>query len=260
MFCKDCGKEMKDGTTLCPECGTKTESSNVKQVSNEMPVSDTNMSVIAPEMSKKKYPLKLVIGAIITAILIIIIVIACAVGGDDSENLTIVADNYNGMSFNYDVSEWCDNFNEAIKEVSEEYDIKIDLNINTSSFKLDNTDSDPTDANVVRYYYENSKNNTDFAISLHVDTDTEKVCKCDIVNAPVSGDDLTLFEHFCLIPAVMATSHINYDTACSIMGDVFLSDNHTYYSNNICYQFGSTSTYDITSIQTVSQEAYDEKY
>ena len=82
MFCKDCGKEMKDGTTLCPECGTKTESSNVKQVSNEMPVSDTNMSVIAPEMSKKKYPLKLVIGAIITAILIIIIVIACAVGGD----------------------------------------------------------------------------------------------------------------------------------------------------------------------------------
>ena len=50
MFCKDCGKEMKDGTTLCPECGTKTESSNVKQVSNEMPVSDTNMSVIAPEM------------------------------------------------------------------------------------------------------------------------------------------------------------------------------------------------------------------
>ena len=58
MFCKDCGKEMKDGTTLCPECGTKTESSNVKQVSNEMPVSDTNMSVIAPEMSKKKYPLK----------------------------------------------------------------------------------------------------------------------------------------------------------------------------------------------------------
>lgn len=211
MFCKDCGKEMKDGTTLCPECGTKTESSNVKQVSNEMPVSDTNMSVIAPEMSKKKYPLKLVIGAIITAILIIIIVIACAVGGDDSENLTIEADNYNGMSFNYDVSEWCDNFNEAIKEVSEEYDIKIDLNINTSSFKLDNTDSDPTDANVVRYYYENSKNNTDFAISLHVDTDTE-------------------------------------------------SDNHTYYSNNICYQFGSTSTYDITSIQTVSQEAYDEKY
>ncbi len=88
----------------------------------------------------------------------------------------------------------------------------------------------------------------------------KKVCKCDIVNAPVSGDDLTLFEHFCLIPAVMATSHINYDTACSIMGDVFLSDNHTYYSNNICYQFGSTSTYDITSIQTVSQEAYDEKY
>ena len=33
MFCKDCGKEMKDGTTLCPECGTKTESSNVKPVS-----------------------------------------------------------------------------------------------------------------------------------------------------------------------------------------------------------------------------------
>ena len=85
MFCKNCGKEMKDGSAFCAECGTMTESSNVKQVSSEMPVSNTNTSVISPEMTKKKYPVKLLIGAIITAFVIIIIVIACAVGDDDSE-------------------------------------------------------------------------------------------------------------------------------------------------------------------------------
>ncbi|MCM1226851.1 MAG: zinc ribbon domain-containing protein [Clostridium sp.] len=263
MICKNCGKEMKNGDVFCRECGAKTESNNTVQSSkinlnNVMDVMKTSANkinlngVVSFVKASKARSILIAVFAVL-----IIIVIACALGG--SRNV-IESDNYNGMSFNYDLSEWCDSFNKAIKEVDSEFDTEIDLNINTSSFKLDNTDCDPTDANVVRYYYENSKSNVDFAISLYVDTDTEKVCKCDITNTPVNGDDLTLFEHFCLIPAVMATSNIDYDTACSTMKDVFSSDNCLLYNDNIYYQFGSTSTYDITSIQAVSQEVYDEKY
>lgn len=262
MFCKNCGKEIKDGAAFCSECGTKAESNAFAQANQidvgafQSAMANSRGSVAVKKKSKGKF---ILIG--VFAVLIII-VIACAMG--DNENAIVIeADNYNGMSFNYDLSEWCDSFNEAINEVNNEYDVEIDLDINTSSFKLDNTDADPTDANVVRYYYEDSKNNNDFAISLYIDTDTEKVCKCEIVNAPVNGDDLTSFEHFCLIPAVMATSHIDYDTACSTLKNLFSSEagNHCqYYNNNICYQFGSTSTYDVTNIQPVSQEVYDEKY
>lgn len=259
MFCKNCGKEMKDSAAFCPECGAKAEPNAVAQEKKidagafQSAMANSGGTVAVKKKSKTKW---LVIGIIV----LVIIVIACAVGGDSNDNV-IESDNYNGMSFNYTLSEWCDRFNESLKKVDNEFETETNIKIKSTSFQLDNTDYDTTDANVVRYYYEgNYKNENDFAISLYVDTDTEKVCKCDIVNVPFNGDDLTMFVHFCLIPAVMATSHIDYDTACSIMGDVFSSDNHTYYSNNICYQFGSTSTYDTTSIQTVSQEVYDERY
>ncbi len=262
MFCKNCGKEIKEGSAFCPECGAKAES-NASVQANQIDIgafqsamANSRGSVAVKKKSKGKF---ILIG--VFAVLIII-VIACAMG--DNENAIVIeADNFNGMSFNYDLSEWCDRFNESLKKVDNEFGTETNIKIKSTSFQLDNTDYDTTDANVVRYYYENSKSNYDFAISLYVDTDTEKVCKCEIVNALVNGDDLTLFEHFCLIPAVMATSHIDYDTARSTLKNLFSSEagNHCkYYNNNICYQFGSTSTYDITNIQPVSQEVYDEKY
>ncbi len=77
MFCKNCGKEMKDSAAFCPECGAKTEN----QIAANIEVGSATA-----ETAKKKYPTKLVIGAIIAAIVIIIIAIAAS-GGDDSDNV-----------------------------------------------------------------------------------------------------------------------------------------------------------------------------
>lgn len=75
MFCKNCGKEIKNGDDFCRECGTKTE---------EVSVNNANAIAVTAETPKKKYPAKLVIGAIIAVI--VIIVIACSVGGTASDD------------------------------------------------------------------------------------------------------------------------------------------------------------------------------
>ncbi len=251
MFCKNCGKEMKDGATFCIECGTKVNET-VPTESNTTP----NTTVVTKKMSKGKIVLIAVFAVLI------IIVIACAFTGDESEDLTIEADNYNGMSFNYDISEWCNSFNEAISEVDEEFETETDIKLKSSSFKLDSTDYDTTDANVVRYYYSgNLKKDDDFAISLYVDSDTDKVCKCEINYIQYTGDDLSLLIYYNILPCIMATADTDFDSARSILNDkVLKSKNYTYYNDNICYQYGATSQLDCVAIQAVSQEIYDEKY
>ena len=72
MFCKNCGKEIKEGSAFCPECGAKTEESTVTNVDTTTATAET----------KKKHPTKIVIGAIIAAIVIIIIAIVASNGGD----------------------------------------------------------------------------------------------------------------------------------------------------------------------------------
>lgn len=72
MICKNCGKEIKDGAAFCSSCGAKTEESTVTNVDTATAVAET----------KKKYPTKLVIGAIVAVIVIIVIVIAASGGGD----------------------------------------------------------------------------------------------------------------------------------------------------------------------------------
>lgn len=87
MICKNCGKEVKDGANFCPSCGAKTEN----QIATNIEVGSA-----AAETAKKKYPTKLVIGAIIAAIVIIIIAIAAS-GGDEggsSKSKTADADSY----------------------------------------------------------------------------------------------------------------------------------------------------------------------
>ena len=106
MICKNCGKEVKDGANFCPSCGAKTEN----QIAANIEVGSATA-----ETAKKKYPTKLVIGAIIVVVIVIIGILGSS--DEDSESLTVKSDNYNGMSFNYDVSEWCTRFNEAIDEV-----------------------------------------------------------------------------------------------------------------------------------------------
>lgn len=86
MFCKNCGMEISNGSTFCDSCGTKIE------LNSNVPLNQINANDFQSKMAnsndlivkvKKKYPTKLVVGAIIAAILIIIIAIA-AIGGEDS--------------------------------------------------------------------------------------------------------------------------------------------------------------------------------
>ncbi|MBE6858422.1 MAG: zinc-ribbon domain-containing protein [Ruminococcus sp.] len=75
MFCKNCGKEMKDGATFCTECGTKVMET-VSKEGNTTP----NTTVVTKKMTKGKMVLIAVFAVLI------IIVIACAVGSGDSSS------------------------------------------------------------------------------------------------------------------------------------------------------------------------------
>ena len=258
MFCKNCGKEIKYGDAFCRECGTKNEQGatevNAQIDTTAFQSAMSNSSGTAVAVKKKSKGKFIIIGVFVV---LIIIVIACAIGGNNCT--TIEADNYNGMSFDYDISEWCDNFNSALKEVSDEFETDCNIKLTKSSFELDETDYDTTSANVVRYYY----NSNDFALSLYVDTDTKKVCKCSVVSEQLAGVDLTMFITFSTVPAIMATTHVDYDTALSIFREKVVSSSetsYTYYNDNIFYQFSSNNNYDIFEIQAVSQEIYDKKY
>ena len=85
MICKNCGKEIKEGSAFCPECGAKAES-NASAQANQIDVgafqsamTNSGETVAVKKKSKKKW---LVIGIIV----LVIIVIACAVGGSNENN------------------------------------------------------------------------------------------------------------------------------------------------------------------------------
>lgn len=75
MFCKNCGKEMKDGTSFCAECGTKV---------NEIVPTESNTTPNTTAVTKKMSKGKMVLIAVFA--ILIIIVIACAVGSGDSSS------------------------------------------------------------------------------------------------------------------------------------------------------------------------------
>ena len=81
MFCKNCGKEIKDGAAFCSECGTKAESNAFAQANQidvgafQSAMANSRGSVAVKKKSKGKF---ILIG--VFAVLIII-VIACAMGG-----------------------------------------------------------------------------------------------------------------------------------------------------------------------------------
>lgn len=83
MFCKNCGKEMKDGTAFCSECGTKNDQGatevNTQVDTTAFQSAMSNSSGTAVAVKKKSKGKFIIIGVFV---LLIIIVIACAVGGD----------------------------------------------------------------------------------------------------------------------------------------------------------------------------------
>lgn len=86
MFCKKCGKEIKNNTTFCSECGAKVEQHEVVQI-NQINATDvqsamtssSDTGVAVKKKSNKK--ILIIIGAIILFIIIIV-----ATFGDDSES------------------------------------------------------------------------------------------------------------------------------------------------------------------------------
>lgn len=262
MICKNCNKEMGNNAAFCPECGAKAE--NVESIQTNQINPNAFQSAMMNSDSivvKKKYPTKLVV--IIVIIALIVIVGLSIVGGIFGGNV-IEADNYNGMCFDYGISEWCDSFNEAMGQIEDE--IGIDgITLKESSFQLDETDYDPTDACIVRYVYSGCYQlDDDFAISLYVDTETDTISKCEVVYYNYTGDDLSEVILISQFPSLMATAGITeIDEARSIVSDdMSQSSNHSFYDTDTCilYQVGGTAEYSQFSIQAVSQDVYEEKY
>lgn len=91
MICKNCGKEIDNGSNTCPSCGAK--------IQIDAAAFQAAVAAAPAETTKKKYPTKLVVGAIIAAIVIMIIAIAAS-GGDEggsspggkSDGITIAED------------------------------------------------------------------------------------------------------------------------------------------------------------------------
>lgn len=102
MFCKNCGKEMKDGATFCTECGTKVMET-VSTEGNTTP----NTTVVTKKMTKGKMVLIAVFA------MLIIIVIACVVGGSSD---VIESNSETGASFNCTIEEVIERYNDNIDE------------------------------------------------------------------------------------------------------------------------------------------------
>lgn len=90
MICKNCGKEINDGAAFCSSCGAK----------SEVTATDSDNLSANNVTNKKKYPTKLVIGAIIAAIVILVIGIVVSIGDDEtSDNLSSTKTNSSANSF-----------------------------------------------------------------------------------------------------------------------------------------------------------------
>ena len=86
MFCKNCGKEMKNGSAFCPECGAKLELNETVQANPiEANTPQPDIANIGDTASVRKMSKGKIILIAVFAILIII-VIACAVGGSNENN------------------------------------------------------------------------------------------------------------------------------------------------------------------------------
>lgn len=113
MFCKNCGKEMKNEDAFCRECGAKAESNDTAQANPidagafQTAVASSGDTVAVKKKSKVKW---IVIGVFVVSI---IIVIACAVGGSSD---VIESNSETGASFNCTIEEVIERYNSNVDE------------------------------------------------------------------------------------------------------------------------------------------------
>ena len=92
---------------------------------------------------------------------------------------------------------------------------------------------------------------------MYVDTATEKIVKCDIVFSQYEGQELTYLLLNTVVPSVMSTSDVNFETARTIAGEkTTRSSNGSYFDDNICYNWEIQGNYNIFKIQAMSKEIY----
>lgn len=83
MFCKNCGKEISEGTRFCPGCGAEQNSAPVE---NNAPVNVEQPTVnLTQPQPKKKLSTGIIVGIVVAVI--VVVVIAVSMGSrDDNEN------------------------------------------------------------------------------------------------------------------------------------------------------------------------------
>lgn len=121
MFCKNCGKEMKDGSAFCSECGTKNDQGatevNAQIDTTAFQSAMSNSSGTAVAVKKKSKGKFIIIGVFV---LLIIIVIACAVGGSNAGGESAIIENNDcqlGATYVMTPSQYIDRFNSCVSEL-----------------------------------------------------------------------------------------------------------------------------------------------
>lgn len=173
MFCKNCGKEMKEGTTFCPECGAKVESNTVAQEKTidagafQSAMANSEVTVAVKKKSKKK--LFIIVGVILAAIIIIAV---CFSGSDIS---TVK----NGSPYDYPDKTWGEALDEVCKK--SEWD----------SFTSEDGDS------IVEYNGVIKSSGLDICIQFEVDDD-----EFEIKYMEVDGESCSLLEIAAVVTAI----------------------------------------------------------
>lgn len=94
MFCRNCGKEIVDGSKFCAECGTKFDVENTSvenTVANIESNANTTENTSANSKTKKKYPTVLVICILIFSFIAIMVIVGLTSGpsiAEDSEYIS----------------------------------------------------------------------------------------------------------------------------------------------------------------------------
>lgn len=228
MICKNCGKEMKNGAAFCSSCGAKTE---------EVPI---NATAVTADTPKKKYPTKLVIGAIIAAILIIIIAIAASVGDDSDSNSkgnVFKSNSQSGASFNCTIDDVISGYNKNIdKHLTNGGE---DYKLNKGYFSKENGK-----------YFLSSSNNA-YSITVFIDDDEYVYgVEYDVDNSLLMSDEYSDLI-FVLVRGLYNSvePNKNYDEISEILGDainngVLQKDNvkHVVIAESSLTKFASMAT------------------
>ncbi len=173
MFCKNCGKEIKNGSAFCPECGAKAETNAVAQEKKidagafQSAMTNSGETVAVKKKSKKK--LFIIVGVIIA----VIIAIAVCFSGSD------VATVKNGSPYDYPDKTWGEALDEVCKK--SEWD----------SFTSDDGDS------IVEYNGVIKTSGLDLCIQFEVDDN-----EFEVVYMEVDGESCDLLETAAVIEEI----------------------------------------------------------